>query len=420
MAEPSQLQSRRAIEALRAGVPNRDAVGLLGSAQPQIEERFQQHLAAIQASISQGTQAPGLLIAGDFGAGKSHLLEYCEHLALEQRFVCSKIVISKETPLFDPAKLYRVALHALVVPDRRSHGLTEVAASLDCDSPGYPDLLAWASGPGAGLNSRFPATLFLYGRITSEEERNRLVGFWSGDPLSVADLRRWLRAEGESAAYPLESLAARDLALQRFRFAPRLIAAAGYAGWVLLIDEVELIGRYSFKQRARSYAELARWAGKLDNESYLGLGTVFAITADFAAAVLEDRNDAEAVPGKLRASLLESDQTLASQAERGIRLLQRDSVRLRPPTRETIDETRAVVRELHAQAYRWQPPALTADPRLSTTSMRQYVRRWINEWDPRRLEPTVTPDTLIADFTVDYSENPDLEQTSEEDGEVKS
>ena len=34
------VQQRRAIEALRAGVPNRDAVRALGSAQPHIEERF--------------------------------------------------------------------------------------------------------------------------------------------------------------------------------------------------------------------------------------------------------------------------------------------------------------------------------------------------------------------------------------------
>ena len=47
--------------------------------------------------------------------------------------------------------------------------------------------------------------------------------------------------------------------MQRLRFAAKLLAAAGYAGWVVLFDEVELIGRYSLQQRAKSYAELARW-----------------------------------------------------------------------------------------------------------------------------------------------------------------
>ena len=53
------------------------------------------------------------------------------HVALEQRFVCSRIVISKETPLHDLAKLYRAATRTAVVPDRTGAALTEVAARLD-------------------------------------------------------------------------------------------------------------------------------------------------------------------------------------------------------------------------------------------------------------------------------------------------
>src|SRR5215211_2343349 len=101
------LSARRAIEALRAGVPNRDAVLALGCEQPAIEERFREQLQAARERAQAGVQTSGLLIAGDFGTGKSHLLEYLQHVALAERFVCSKVVISKETPLYDPAKFYR-------------------------------------------------------------------------------------------------------------------------------------------------------------------------------------------------------------------------------------------------------------------------------------------------------------------------
>ena len=40
----SYVQPRRAIEALRAGVPNRDAVLALGSTQPRIVEKFARQL----------------------------------------------------------------------------------------------------------------------------------------------------------------------------------------------------------------------------------------------------------------------------------------------------------------------------------------------------------------------------------------
>src|SRR5712691_3988196 len=269
------LQARRAIEALRAGVPIRDAVEVLGSGQPRVEERFQLLLDGGQDDLPERRQTPGLLIAGDFGSGKSHLLEYLQHLALLQNFVCSKVVVSKETPLFDPGRLYRAAIRSAVAPGRQGSALAEVAFGLSFDSRGYAELQAWANQPDVKLNSRFPASLLLFERVRDEELRHRIISFWAGDPINTAELRRLLRAHGEAATYPLERVTLAELPSQRFVFAPRLMEAAGYAGWVLLVDEVELIGRYSFRQRARSYAALARWGGKLSAERYPGLLTAF-------------------------------------------------------------------------------------------------------------------------------------------------
>jgi hypothetical protein len=419
------LHARRAIEALRAGVPNRDAVRLLGSAQPHVEARFEAQVHAVRDGATgdrrgsaqpdgvpgmQGVQAPGVLVAGDFGAGKSHLLERLQHLALEAGFVCSKLVISKETPLHDAAKLYRAAIDTAVAPDRKGPALAEIVAGLDFAGERYATFYHWAHAAESALNSRFPATLYLYQHAMDPEIRDRVVSFWSGDPLNVADIRRWLRARGEAATYPLERVPAKELPLQRFRFAPRLVVAAGYAGWVLLVDEVELIGRYSFMQRARSYAALARWVGCLEGESSPGLATVFAITSDFTSAVLEERNDAEAIPGKLRASGLDPEHALAAQAERGMRFIAREALYLRPPDRQVIEHAREQVRALHALAYRWEPAPLRADEYLSTTSMRQHVRRWINEWDLKRLDPSYTGETmLVEELPLDYSEEPALE-----------
>ena len=203
-------------------------------------------------------------------------------------------------------------------------------------------------------------------------------------------------------------MAAKDLWLQRFRFAARLIVAAGYRGWVLLVDEVELIGRYSFKQRARSYAELGRWAARLQGEACPGLATVFAITSDFSAAVLAERNDMEAVPGKLRASGTDADRLLASQAERGMRLIDREGLRLRAPDSAAIDQTRSLIQQIYARAYNWSSPYLPPEERLTTTLMRQYVRRWINEWDLKRLYPDHEVHMVVEDFRMDYSEDRDL------------
>jgi hypothetical protein len=413
----SRIGARRAIEALRAGVPNRNAVAALGSAQPEAEGRFRQLLQAAAAGMARDAQAPGLLVAGDFGSGKSHLLEHFEYLALEARFVCSRIVISKETPLHDSAKLFRAAIESAVVPDRRGPALADIAAGLDFSSEPVAAFTRWAHQAASGVNSRFPATLFLYERVNDAEVLDRIVSFWAGDPLNVGDVRRWLRAHDETATYTLERVPSKELPLHRFRFIPRLMAAAGYGGWVLLVDELELVGRYSFMQRARSYAALARWAGRLEAEAFPGLASVFAITSDFAEAVLEQRNDLEVVPGKLRVSGLEPESLLASQAERGMRLIAREAVNLRPPDRPAIDAARQRVRDLHARAYEWDPAALRPDDQLSSTSMRQYVRRWINEWDLKRLDPGYTGETMVLEsLAMDYSEQVELDAPAEANG----
>jgi BREX system ATP-binding protein BrxC/D len=254
--------------------------------------------------------------------------------------------------------------------------------------------------------------LFLFKRLEMDvETRDRLISFWAGDPMDAGEIRKHLKACGERATYKIEKVTPRDLALQRFHFVSRLITAAGYTGWVLLVDEVELIGRYSWLQRAKSYAELLRWMGKLPGHTTPGLYSLFAIMSNFESYVLEERNDMELVPGKLRAKGLED---LAKQAERGMRLIQREVMRLKAPDMAIIKQTCEKVRTLHAKAYDWRPPPLSVE-RLGITSMREYVKRWITEWDLKRLDPSYQVELEQTTLSQNYSEDAALEAPSEEE-----
>ena len=139
MPEAERIRNRRAIEALRAGVPNRDAVLALGSTQPEIEGKFLEQLHSVESQIQ------GMLVKGCFGAGKSHLLEFLLQTALRENYVCSKVVISKETPIYDPAKLYRAAVEAAVVPRRMGDALTEIMTKMDTNNQTYADFYQWAN-----------------------------------------------------------------------------------------------------------------------------------------------------------------------------------------------------------------------------------------------------------------------------------
>jgi len=420
MNSDEQIQHRRAIEALRSGVPNRDAVMALGCAQPDIEKKFRQQLQSAKQGVVDGSMTHGMLVAGDFGTGKSHLLEYLLHLALEENFVCSKVVISKETPLYDPVKLYRAAAEAAIVPGKRGDALTEIATKLNFNSQAYADLYQWVNRSGADLNSRFAATLFLFERMPNDPElSNRIIRFWSGEQIGVAEIKKYLRACRETVTYKIDKILVKELALQRFKFASRLMVAAGYAGWVLLVDEVELIGRYSLMQRAKSYAELARWMGKLEGANFAGLTAVLAITTDFEEKILQEREDLDKVPGKLRARASETDLLLASQAERGMRIIQRERAPLKAPDSTVLEQTYEKVRSIHAEAYAWEPPPVSSVEllRATGTRMREYVKRWITEWDLKHLDPGYKPKIEVTELKPDYTEDPNLQVPSEEEPE---
>ncbi len=405
---------RRALEALRNGVPNRDAVRFLGCGQTKVGPRFHDQLAKVEPLLDEGRQAEGMLVAGEFGTGKSHLLQYLQHIALDQNFICSRVVISKETPLYEPGKVYEAAVGSAVIPGASGQVFQEVSPKLRQDPPRYAEFFRWAGSEASGISPLFPATLLLKERLSGDPELSEQIsGFWAGEKLPVARVRVGLRQLGQAAAFSVRAVPLKQLALQRFRFAPRLFRAAGYKGWVILIDEVELIGRYSLLQRAKSYAELARWLGLVAEEQYAGLTVVAAITGTFAEAVLHDKGDWDLVAPRLRDKGTEEFNALAARAETGMQVIEK-RIPLVEPDDAVLHRTYATLKELHRDAYGWAPPDVSWGEQLTTRAMRSYVRRWINEWDLKRLCPDAELHTEEEALTSDFTESPELEQPPED------
>lgn len=407
-----RLAGRRSIEALRAGVPNRAAVRHLGTDQQAIESRFLDSLGQIAGERGLGRQLQGFMIQGEFGTGKSHLLEWLQHIALEAGFACSKVVISKETPLGDPHKMFRAAIESLTLPDRVG-GLPEVVERLRPGSQAYADLYTLIQDPQLAFDPLFQATLLLHDRLNQDTELvDRIIAFWQGDRISVTELKKQLRMIGQ----PRPDLRARriqDLAYPRLRFAAQLMAAAGYTGWVLLLDEVELVASLSLAARERSYAALAALAGRLKHRAVPGLLMVGTVTTEFTGVVFEQRRDREKVPQRWA----ERDPAQLAVIEAGMEFLAPSSkrwMRIRPPDEAVVRQTHDRVRDLYAQAYGWQPPAEAPAVESLPVSMRQHVREWITRWDLLRLDPSYQPDIEMQTLAPDLTEHPDLE-TSEED-----
>lgn len=405
---------QRVMEALRSGVPNRDVVQALGSNQPEIEEKFAAVLQDVRTRFGAGNMARGLLIEGGFGTGKSHLLESLQHLALQENFICSPIVISKETPLYNIATLYRTAIDSAVVPGRRGHALTEVAAELNFQNPQFAEFVEWANRPHGEVDSRFAATLYLYEQMVNDPElSHRMIRFWAGDPLSNGELKKYLQGCSSKTVFTFQKLPMQELALHRFRFVARLMVAAGFSGWVLLIDEAEIIARYSFKQRAKSYGELARWMGTLDHSQFPGLAAVVALTDDFQAVVVDEKGDREKIAQTLSEGEAQTAKSLGTMAEHGLQFIEQCRVPLMRPHDQLVDETYQRLRTMHGSAYGWNPPPVSSVEALSSTRMREYVRGWITEWDLKRLRPEAEVDIEVTELKQTYSEDLELEVSAD-------
>ena len=411
--------ARLAVEALRNGVPNREAVRELGCNQPEVETRFVEMLKRAASASDLPAGAQGMLVSGGFGTGKSHLLTHLEHLALSQNFVCSKVTISKETPFYDLGKVFAPAIESGRLPDRRGQLIEELALAMKPESEEYEGFfrrIENAAAKGA-LSRIFPASLRAYERTQDFDLPNDIECFWGGDRILVSKINTELRRIGELDRFKFRAPKPAELPPQRLRFAVELIESVGYAGWVVLLDEIELVGSYSILQRGRSYAEIARWLGFVQDESFPGLIVVGAVTDDFTAAIIEGKRDRELVRSKLEGSARHS--ALAAPAETGMRLLEQECLALESPNDADVAAAMETLRSLYARAYDWAPPPPEASGNGagSQRRMRYKVRAAINEWDLRRLRPGYEPQTQIENVTPGYEENPDLEREAEDNGE---
>ncbi|MCA1597295.1 MAG: ATP-binding protein, partial [Chloroflexi bacterium] len=401
------VQFRRAVEALRAGVPNRDVVRHIAPVQSDILERFDRMLEVSQSGWPSGKQAAGLLLQGEFGSGKSHWLEYFQNIALEGHFICSTVLLNKETPLHDLAKVFRASVQSAAARGKVGPALTEVAHGYDADKAlHHRELVEWCHHT-AGLDPRFATTLLLFERSRDPDLRQQIIDEWTGNPMRVPDLRAALTEVGERKNYPV-SRPIKGQLLQRFQFLSRFFIAAGYSGWVLLVDETEMVSRYTLRQRGKAYAHLAQLAGLDRDASVPGLASVFTITQDYTGQVLHGRkNDVESIPARMNGSTLAG---YVAAAEIGMKAIQSRGLDLRSPTRDQVTEIYQKVRSLYSRAYGWPAPDLeNRREHSSTTSMRQHIRSWITTWDLRRLY-NYKAQLIVEDVVQSYEEDPEMQE----------
>lgn len=369
---------RRAIEALRAGVPNGDAVRALASSQPHIVELFDRKLATPEDL--RGDEPTGFVIAGRFGTGKSHVVEELHQRALAQGFISSKVSISKETPLHLPARVVAAAVNAMQAQDKPDGVLLDVIMKLQSEAPEVLEFERWCGTRSSKISVIFRSLLQLRSRRAHDVGCiDLLLRYFSGETVPIGAIKAQLREAGLDG--PLEVVLAADRPWQTMRFLTRLCQASGYRGWVIFLDEVELIAKYGRLSRARAYDQLGRWLGLMSGHRLVGTTVVATVIEDFVQGVIP--SDRWLVPEVLEHGRRLADQHGVPFATKAIAAIDA-AHRLKGVSLPHLQGAHDTLREAHSRAYSWQAPELEVDFHPDGR-MRLYVRRWINQWDLSRL-----------------------------------
>ena len=407
---------RKAIEALRTGVPIREVIDLLGSGQPELENRFIDLLK--QKKGGEETDTNGFVFFGGFGTGKSHVLEAFTKIAIDSNFVVSRATISSNLKLGTPQDIIKALVSNTQTKAHLEDGLERLLADALADGKDFEPLKSWLVQEVQ--HSRISS---IYLGIAKQLSNDRygsetfeiIIDYLRGGQV-VRDLKRLLR--DQSLTTPNQKLRPSETSA----FLTRLFISLGYSGWVVLFDELELIRLLSgHVTRGRSYAELAHWMGYNNQRPNQGLTVVGCMTAGYVQERIDwthsGQSELSTIPPRMNASFATSGMSAA--ALHGMKLLQnwdsKELFQLNQPSESDIQRIQDELIRTYKAAYGMNVSELRSK-NLDMDPMRVHIRRWIVSWDLQRQGAQIDlfDNYVIQTYTTEDEEDGEKEMDDEE------
>jgi hypothetical protein len=373
-------KARVVLEGLRSGVPYRETAEAVTVGRERLLGELEEQLEAIERG--RRPRVWGRVLRAHYGEGKTHLLHALAALAHDRNWVVSLLPVSKETPLDRPDYFYGKLIAATYRPGSHQPGIEPLVLEAKASPHFFIQL------PEEQLSERVRMVVKCLAH--PEADQGLLMADLSGEFAPLTTLRQMYRGlfRGARRTEPASTrLKMREEAWSYLRFVDWLVGFTGHRGWLLLFDEVELIGKYSRGQRAWSYANLGRFLEGIGERTY----TVWAVAGNFETDVLEPRNDRELAPRWLEVRAPEE------LAHARLALNELVTARALEPLRE--GEIRALLSRLvalHESAYEWKAP-------VSGDQLYEEVKARVEVWD-LRLRTWVRLALWLLDMWQQYGE----------------
>jgi len=332
------IEARHIIEALRSGISSRAVGQYFSEARPKIMKDISDRLDMV---CEQG-KSNGMIISGKYGEGKTHLLNTVFNLAHSNHMVVSYISLSKETPMDKLYLVYQKIIQNTCLPKRQQPGFMHELENLSSGNSVANEMLLYAARQ---LETDKLYYLFRsYLNTEDSDEKFLLQADLEGDFIANAPLKKiYRRIFNEPVKYNKNFTKTKHCG-DYFAFMSHLFTLLGYHGWVILIDETELMGRLSKKARLNAYRNMAKFL--IPEKSLESTFSMFALSASYVEDVIEGKHEYE----NLEAVYPEEQEP----AKTVLDLLGR-APQLLPLTKEEINEVLYKIQDVHGKAYGWTP-----------------------------------------------------------------
>ena len=335
-AVPVDMESRHIIEALRSGIPSRIVGRCFSDARPKILKELSGHI----EDVCERQKSAGMIISGKYGEGKTHLLNTVFNMASENNMVVSYLSLSKETPMDKLHLLYPKLMANTYLPKRLQPGFAQVFDTMTAGSRLASEMISYA----AGQLQTDKLYYLLRACLNTEdaEEKFQLLADLEGDFIANATLRQiYKRIFNQTVKYNVnfsKTKHCRDY----FAFMSHFFVKLGFSGWVILIDEGELMGRLSKKGRLNAYRNMAYFL--FPQREFESVFSLFAYSASYVEDVVIGKHDFENLE-EIHPAEPEPMRSVLGQIVK--------TPQLSPLTEKEIREILEKVREIHGRAYRW-------------------------------------------------------------------
>jgi len=365
-----KLRAVNIIEALRSGVPTRVTTSELPDLRPDLTENIKSDL----ENFSDNNIPTGRLVWGRYGQGKSHLLTMLEHIALDMNYAVSYITLSREVSCQNLFRFYQHVAPIIRIPDSKVPGIYNKLLGKN-----IKDLSKTPIQAENRYSHRLPAIVVeCMLRAPGTDDFDYLYNDLMGNRLSVSEIRKIVRTAGIGDLMRGLPRFTQSYADAYFGVLPDVIRFCGFRGWVILIDEIELIARLGRVSRLKAYQNLDWLLNVSKNMKYpiYTIGAAATSLQDYWNSTTIRHNDRMMIPDLARERMGDDEENKMNEFFKWAE--SEHCPKIKPVDSNRLDELLQKVCLQHGIAYEWQLPAFEQIKQfLGNLSIDDPVRTYI-------------------------------------------